>query len=70
MLRDSDQVGNGPFARNSSPGTIFAMLGSKLHTGTSKNKATLTSHAWLFFVLDVSACSLLSNLVDVVPCNR
>ena len=35
-----------------------------------QNKPTSSSQIWIFFVLDVSVRSLLSNMADFVPCDR
>ena len=35
-----------------------------------RNKATSTSHTWIFFVLDAPVRSLLSCMVDFVPCAK
>ena len=34
-----------------------------------QNKATSSSQTWIFFVLDVPVRSLLSSMVDFVPCD-
>ena len=42
-----------------------------MHTGAHiQNKATSTSQTWIFFLLNVPGGSLLSNIVDFVPCDR
>ncbi len=46
------------------------LLESKLRTGASKNKSTSTSHALLFFVLNVQERSLPSSLGKFVWCDR
>ena len=46
------------------------MLGSKLHSGTSKTKETRTSPARLSFVLEVPLCNLRPMIIYTVPCDR